>query len=154
VTGRRPVADDHDELAVRDPLPQHDRRVGADVGDLEQRHGRGRAGLAHQPVEGLGVPGVHQDVDPEPELLAAEGTADLDIAEMGGDQHRPPALLAQALERPMIVELEVIEADIAGPGHDLVEDRLAKAEHVAKGVPPARRAAECRPAGGLRVDLC
>ena len=117
---------------------QHDRRI--QFADLNQPQ-VGGTGLAEQAVELFGMFGVHQHVHRHPLAEFGQGAADLQIAQVRGDQHLPTALLVQLGAGVAWVDQGYLfQAELTVPHIELVE----------QGVGEAHKMAQHRQAAGLQ----
>ncbi|MNX96581.1 hypothetical protein D3C86_1289020 [compost metagenome] len=76
--------------------------------------------------------GEHQRIDAQPLLAAAQGTAQLQIPEVGAQQQDALTAVDGRLVVLRSHQLDLLLRDVATPARQLVERRLAKAQEVAK----------------------
>ncbi len=125
----------------RHALGQHHRRGRPHFSHLHQFHRRQRVQPLQQTVEALRVGGMHQHGDAEPRHLLGQHLAQLQAADVRGEDQ--PALAARdLLQHQVAVQVDTVGRVAPAQAEDLVQHRVGEGEEVAQAVAPGRRAAE------------
>lgn len=125
----------------RHALGQHHRGGRPHFGHLHQFHRRQRVQPLQQAVEALRMRGVHQHGDAEPRHLFGQHLAQLQAADVRGEDQ--PALAARdLLQHQVTMQVDALGRVAPAQAEDLVQHRIGEGEEVAQAVTPCRRAAE------------
>lgn len=83
--------------------------------------------------------GKDQRIDRHLPQRAAQGAAQLQIAQMGTEDQDPLRPLPERLVGAVVDEFDLLVADLAPPARQLVQHRLAKAQEVTEAAAGLRR---------------
>ena len=99
----------------------------------------GRAGLAQQTVETLGVLGVHQHIHGDLLTNLREGAAHFQVTQVRTHQHLPALATQLTAQLRRVVDLDLLQAQLAVPHVQLVEQRIGEGHELGKDCAVARQ---------------